>query len=402
MVTEPSVVVTGIGVASAVANGFNPFGLALLANKSGIKPVTRFDASPYRCTMAGEAADEGLCFPPQTPAHELKRMDRFIHLSLAAAYEAVLCSGNTTPLPPKGILYLGVGLGGLPNMEAGVRNHINKPIRLTSPYLIPSLIPNMGAAFIARSLEWDAPLHTYASACAGGLIAIDEAIGRLRSGNADWALAGGVEAVITPITWSGFEAMRALSPTGCSRPFAQNRNGMVPGEGAAIFFLETEKRALQRGAKIYGRIFPSGSVTDARAFISPEANALQEACRLALRHAGTDIPAAVIAQASGMRSGDEAELEALALLLGNCGTPVTSIKAHIGHTFAGSGPLNIAVALFAMQQGSLPGIYGTGNDSTEGRLNLLCKTTPWQPGPALVTAFGFGGIHAATVVAPWH
>lgn len=397
------IVITGIGLVSAAGNSYNQLGESLRHNKPGIRTITRFDASAYRCTVAGEAEYQNLSFPPGTPAHECKRMDRFVQIALSAAYNATGNAGLNMLLPERGVLCLGVGLGGLPNMEAGVVNHLNKPVRFTSPYLIPSLIPNMAACFIAQAFNWRAPVYTYASACAGGLVAIDEAIKQITSGRADWALAGGTEAVITPITWSGFEAMRALTRSNNCLPFDTRHNGMVPGEGAALFILETEKKALERGAVIHGVLHPAAQVTDPAAFVSPSATALQHTFEEALNNAGIQAPAAVFAQASGMRNSDESEATALCHLFGNKKIPVTSIKGHTGHTFAASGPLNIAAAIHAINYGYLPGIAGFERaDGAAAQLNLQQQTANWEPGPVLVSAYGFGGVHAALVISPYN
>lgn len=399
---ETAIAITGIGVASPLGNGFAAMGTSLSQNQCGLRSLTRFDAGQYHCRIAGETPDEGLILPRQDLRHEYKRMDRFVQLAYSAGAEALAGAGLSEEKTENAFLALGVGMGGLPNMEAGVKQHLLQSPRQTSPYLIPSLIPNMAMSFMARALNWTGDMRTYASACVSGIVALGEAMEKIKSGRAKWALAGGVEAVITPITWSGFEAMRALSRSNQVVPFAEKRDGMAPGEAAVMMVLESVETALERGAGIYGLLYEPGYTTQPEAFVSPGDEALKNVFEKALVHAGTDRPAAVMAQASGMRVGDELEARALEALPGGREIPVCSIKGHMGHSFAASGPLNIAAAIHAMESGALPPILGLGQEAAVGQLNYQREAGSWEKGPVLVSGFGFGGIHAAIIVSPFY
>jgi 3-oxoacyl-[acyl-carrier-protein] synthase II len=359
--------------------------------------------------LAAEVEDNYLKVEEGPFAHEIKRMDRFVRYALLAAEGAVADSGiqSTANAGDKAGLYIGVGMGGLPHIERGVIKQEDRGPRRISPYLIPSLIPNMATSMIAMDHRLSCPQYTIAGSCAGGSQAIGLAFQSIRNGGFEWALAGGTEAVITPITFSGFEAMRVLSPSHDSRstprPFDKSRDGMIVGEGAALFVLEDHVSAEARGAKIYAEL--RGYATWSRgshiALQSPDdmANCIRSALMDAgLR--GSDIDC-IYAQASGLKKGDGAELTALKSLFGSgdTGPAITSIKGHIGHTFAASGPFSLAALLGTLRENMVsPTLNLTGIEKEYLDMNLVRRPLSMAVRHGLINSAGFGGINASLVV----
>jgi len=403
------VVITGVGIVSPLGVCPGKYWESLKNGQSGIGPLTRFDGSRFSCRLAAEVEDNYLKVKEGPFAHEVKRMDRFVRYALLAAEGAVADSGiqAAANTGDKAGLYIGVGMGGLPHIESGVVKQEDRGPRRISPYLIPSLIPNMAASMIAMDYGLSCPQYTIAGSCASGSQAIGLAFQGIRSGGFEWALAGGAEAVITPITFSGFEALRALSPShhprSTPRPFDKSRDGMIVGEGAALFVLEDRVSAEARGANIYAEL--KGYATWSRgshiALQSPDDMA--NCMRLALVDSGlrdSDIDC-IYAQASGLKKGDGVELMALKSLLGNGNTrpAITSIKGHIGHTFAASGPFSLVALLGALRENLVsPTLNLTGTEKEYSDMNLVRQPLPMTVRHGLINSAGFGGINASLIV----
>jgi 3-oxoacyl-[acyl-carrier-protein] synthase II len=398
-----SVAVTGIGVVSSIGCIWEDFKANLFAGTSGIVPVTRFDTTLYKCKVAAEINAEHLVFPPYGKSIELKRMDLFVKYALCAAWQALEMSNDyhcRNQPGGAGLLAIGVGMGGLPHMEMGVERQRTLGPRFTSPYLIPSLIPNMASGFVARALEWNGIQTTIVAACASGTVAIGDAVEAIRNKRVKWALAGGTEAVITPITWSGFEAMHALTGEDNCRPFDTHRSGMVPGEAAVMLVLESIEDAIERDAPILGVVSGYGKAESIKAFVNPDPTCMQQVISTALYDADVNLPDGIIAQACGLIGGDKGEMEALRETVGNK-VRITGIKGQVGHTFAASGPLNVIAAIASFAYSRLPRIVGLQEpDYSSGPLDYCLDTGYWKPGPLVINSYGFGGIHAALVVSP--
>lgn len=403
-----AVVVTGVGVVSAVGNDWSSLREALREGRSGVGPVTRFDAGGHACRVAAEVAPAGLRAPTHL-RHEAERMDRFVTYALSAAGEALAqagLGGDDGP-PARGGVFVGVGMGGLPHVESGVTRQAALGPRKTHPYLIPSLVPNMAAGMVALGYGIDGPQMTFGSACSSGVQALGEAMWALRAGRLDWALAGGTEAVVTPITFSGFQAMRALTkrPAGeTPRPFDRRRDGMVVGEGAALFVLEPRERAQARAATVLGEIEGYASVSGAHGIALVSGAAGERCMRAALDDAGR-APAevdAVFARGAGLLRCDEEELRALRGVFGANGTrpAVTSPEGNLGHTFGASGPLALAAALGAMADQELPATLHC-DELPEGfeDVDVARARRPARLRRCLINTFGFGGANASLVCA---
>ncbi|MTJ80858.1 MAG: beta-ketoacyl-[acyl-carrier-protein] synthase family protein [Telmatospirillum sp.] len=399
------VVVTGFGLASALGNTPDRFWCRLLAGESGFRPISRFDPARHKSRLAAEADDRDLHFGKGALAFELARMASFVRFAVHAG-EAALEGAGLEPVreaADRGLIAVGAAMGGLPNIEAGVLRQEDRGPGKTTPFLIPSLIPGMAAGMLALRPGFQGPQQTLGGACAAGRLAIAHLFQAIRRGDCDWGLAGGAEAVTTPITFSGFEAMNALSlasgPDGAPRPFDRRRDGFMVGEGAALLVLEEWGRARARGAPVLGEILGAASVTGGTDIVTPDAASADRSMRLALADAGREAGeiGGLFAQGSGVVRGDAAELEAVARLLPR--VAVTSIKAQVGYTFAANGPLSLVAALMSLQNGVLPGIptfESPDPDSPDLRILAAPRTCPLRT--CMVNAHGFGGVHSTLVV----
>ncbi|HAE46495.1 MAG: hypothetical protein CMO30_11895 [Tistrella sp.] len=410
-----AVAVTGIGCVTAFGLGRDVLDDALAAGRVAAAPVTRFDPARFACRIAAEVPEPSLRFARDHLSHELERMSLFVRLAVHASMAALGADPAVTGRPRlpegRGLIAMGVAMGGLPHIEQGVLKQERAGPRKTTPFLIPSLIPNMAASMTALRLGFEGPQVTLAGACASGTQAIGHALAELRAGRIDWALAGGSEAVTTPITWSGFEAMHALSRGGAgegagegpaARPFDGARDGMICGEAAAMLLLHRADAG--DGRAVLGRIL--GYATNSGA---PDLTRIPDreglACmRLALEDAGVDPTdlGAVMAQASGMITGDAIEAAAIAELTGSHRPPVTSVKGATGYVFAANGPVSTVAALGALSRGRLPPVAGFRAPSEDTACIDVVAGAPRDidPGrPVLVNSFGFGGINASLVVA---
>ncbi len=343
-------------------------------------------------------------------------MSAFVRYALFAADRALEDSGLTPgtatdrraqELPPGGAVFLGVAMGGLPSIEAGVLKQERQGVRKTSPFLIPSLIPSMAASVIALRHGIGEEQTTIAGACASGCQALGQAMRAIQSGARTWALAGGAESVTTPITYSGFEAMNALSrcddPASTPRPFDRDRDGMIVGEAAAVFVLEDRAHAEARGAMIHGELtgFATNSGCEDITDISTPHIMRCMTSALADASMGPDAIDCVFAQASGMRQGDAAELEAIRSVTdGARRKPVlTSIKGHAGYMFAANGPMNLAGALMALRHQTVPATANfVRTDPSFSDIDIAGEARATEVSRCLINAFGFGGINASLVV----
>lgn len=399
------VVVTGIGVVSALGLTAAEVWDRLLRKESGLKPISRFDAGRFGSRLAGEVDEAKLALRRGAYDFEMRRMASFVRFAVhsgEAALEDARFRFDAAGSEAGGI-FLGVAMGGLPNIEAGVLRQESRGPAKTSPFLIPSLIPSMAAGMLAMRCAFAGPQFTFAGACAAGGQAIGAAMDAIRRGERDWALAGGSEAVTTPITFSGFEAMHAVSlggdPDTAPRPFDRRRDGFIVGEGAAVFLLESLERARRRGAAIYGEIRGAATTSGALDLTVQSPSAIMRCMAGALRDAGL-APAeigAIYAQASGMVRGDDVELEAIGGVFGPKAPPLTSIKAHTGYTFAANGPLNVMAALMALRTGTLSPTRNHAEPEADWA-DVATTARPLAADHCLINAFGFGGVNSSLVV----
>jgi 3-oxoacyl-[acyl-carrier-protein] synthase II len=409
------VVITGMGVVCPLGATVDELWQGLIAGRSGVGPVTRFDPSRFRCRHAAQIDDAGVRFAPGPLDFELARMTAFVRNAVFAADRALddsclaRASGEAAAgaWPPGGAIFLGVAMGGLPAIEAGVLRQEQLGPRKTTPLLIPSLIPNMAASMIALRHRIEQPQTTVSGACASGSQALGHAMRAIQSGTCTWALAGGTEAVTTPITYSGFEAMRALSPCAepdaTPRPFDRRRDGMIVGEAAAVFVLEDRGHAEARGAAIHGELTGYATTSGGDAIAGSTAGAIARCMAVALADAALDPGAidCVFAHASGMARGDAAELEAIRAVMPATGRApiVTSIKGHIGYTFAATGPMNLASAVLALRHQRVPPTRNFEQaDAPFVDMAIAREPRQAEVRHCLINTYGFGGINANVIV----
>ncbi|MFP5343053.1 MAG: beta-ketoacyl-ACP synthase II [Candidatus Limnocylindria bacterium] len=410
------IIVTGMGMVTAVGNDVPTTWANLLAGCSGIGPVTAFDPSRLTARIAGEVKD----FDASNvlDRKDQRRTDRYIQLGLVAAREAMDAAGLPARLEgdlaeATGVI-LGTGLGGVGTLTEGISiNAVRGPDRI-SPFLIPMGIPNTGAGQIAINFGMTGPNFATVSACASGGHGIGEASEIIRRGDADMMLAGGAEAGVWEPLLGGFAAMRALStrnddPQAASRPFDAGRDGFVVGEGSGIVVLEALDHALARGAAPLAELVGYGATADASHITLPAPGGMGavRAARRALEKAGltpADIDH-VNAHATSTPEGDKAELQAIRTIFGEDAgrVAVTANKSMLGHTLGAAGAIEAIATILAMRDGRIPptinlldpdpmgdGLDLTPNVATERSITY-----------AMSNSFGFGGQNTTLIFRRW-
>ena len=405
------VVVTGMGLVSPLGNTVEELWQGLLAGCSAVRPVTRFDASRFSCRLAAEVASFELPAQGGPYLHEMGQMDRFIQYALAASAAAL--DASRLPLDrlaadPGGV-YLGVAMGGLGTLEEGFLQQEAAGPQATNPYLIPATVPNTAAGLLALMYGFEGPQYTLVGGCASGIQAIGQAMESIRNGSASWALAGGSEAVITPLTFSGFQAMGILTPaTGpkpAPRPFDRGRDGMVIGEGAGMLVLENRDAALERGAPVLAELtgYATSSVISHAFFQCSDSTA--RCMQRTLDDAaigGADLD--FVYGHSGGLAGDINELKAIRRICGDGGgdgggPAVTSIKGHIGYSFAAGGPLDAIAAILALTEQRLsPTLNFTAPEPELSAIDIVDRPRSRRLRHGLINSFGLGGVNACLLV----
>jgi 3-oxoacyl-[acyl-carrier-protein] synthase II len=406
------VVVTGMGVLTALGKDVPTTWQAMVEGRSGIGPITSFDPSRLQCRIAGEVKDFDASHI--LDKKDVRRTDRYIQFGIVAARQAMDQAGLPARLEGEdaercGVIY-GTGLGGVGTLVDGISiNALRGPDRI-SPFFIPMGIPNVGAGQIAISFGMTGPNFTPVSACATGGHAIGEAWETIRRDDADVMIAGGAEAGIREPLVGGFDSMHALSrrnddPEGASRPFDQGRDGFVPGEGAGALVLEELEHARARGATIFAELVGYGATADASHITLPAPGGIGavRAARRAMEKAGIgpDEIAHVNAHATSTPEGDKAELQAIRTLFGERAgeVSVTSNKSMIGHTLGAAGAIEAIVTIQTIREGCVPPTVNlTDPDPVGEGLDLTPNTASRRDVEiALSNSFGFGGQNAALI-----
>ena len=414
--TGRRVVVTGMGVLTAIGNDVPTAWEALLAGRSGVRTVETFDPSRLNVRVAAEV--QGFDSSHVLDRKDQRRTDRYIQFGLVAAREAMDQAG--LPARLEGSLaertgaILGTGLGGVSTLYDGfTTNALRGPDRI-SPFLIPMGIPNVGAGQIAINYGMTGPNFATVSACATGGHAIGEASETIRRDDADIMLAGGSEACILEVLLGGFGAMRALStrnddPAAASRPFDKGRDGFVCGEGAGVLVLEELEHAVARGAAPLAELVGYGATADASHITLPAPGGMGavRAARRALEKAGLT-PADVQhvnAHATSTPEGDKAELQAIKTIFGDhAGSlSITANKSMIGHTLGAAGAIEAITTVLAIRDGRVPPTINLTDPDPEAEgLDLTPNTAAsCDIRVALSNSFGFGGQNTALVFQRW-
>jgi 3-oxoacyl-[acyl-carrier-protein] synthase II len=403
------VVVTGLGIISPVGIGIESFWSNLLDGKSGIGPVTKFDASEMSTKIAGEVKDFNAS--DYIDKKEAKRMDLYTQYAVSAAKMAVEDSGldlEKTDLNRMAVI-LGSGIGGLYTMEEQCRVLVDKGPKRISPFLVPMMIVNMAAGQISITLGAKGPNYAVVSACASGTNAVGDAFNLIQRGSADIAVTGGTEASITPLGFAGFCSMKAMStrndePTKASRPFDRDRDGFVMGEGSVILILESLEHAQKRGAKIYAEVLGYGASADAHHITAPapEGEGAARAMSIAIRDAGLrpeDIDY-INAHGTSTDLNDKYETLAIKQVFGEHAKSVlvSSTKSMTGHLLGAAGALELAVLALAISDNKVPPTINYENPDPECDLDYVPNVyRDKEVNFALSNSLGFGG-HNATVV----
>lgn len=404
------VVVTGLGLVSPVGIGVEESWSALVAGKSGIGPITLFDASTYPTRIAGEVKG----FDPTRfmDRKEARRNDRFIQFALAAADMAMKDSGldMSKEDPVRVGAIVGAGIGGLGTIEDEHKTLLEKGVRKIGPFFIPSLIINLAPGQISMKYGMKGPNFSPVSACATGNHSIGDAMLYIERGLADVIIAGGCEATITPLGIGGFCAARALSerndaPEKASRPFDKGRDGFVAGEGAGLLVLEEYEHARKRGAKIYAELAGYGASADAYHITAPaeggEGGA--RAVRMALQDAGVAPEQVGYVNTHGTSTpvGDVAECQGIKRVFGEHakqGLMVSSTKSMTGHLLGGAGGLEAVVTVLALARGVLPPTINVDEQDPECDLDVIPNTArEVRVDVAVSNSFGFGGTNAVVL-----
>ena len=405
------VAVTGLGLVSPVGIGNAANWEALLAGKSGVGPITRFDASPFTCRIAAEVKG----FDPSLfiEKKEIKKMDTFIHFAMAAARFAMEDSG--IPVHDQNrerfAVVVGSGIGGLPLIEKTQREFVesgNSP-RVISPFFITGLIVNEAAGNISIKYGLKGPNLATATACTTGAHAIGEAYRKIQYGEADAAIAGGTESVMTPLAVGGFAVMRALStrnddPQHASRPWDRGRDGFVIGEGAGLVILEEMEAAKKRGARIYCELVGYGLSGDAYHIAAPseDGDGPARVMRNALEDAGINPEEVDYINAHGTSTpaGDKVETMAVKVVFGAHArkVAVSSTKSMTGHLLGAAGGLETAICALAVEDQVMPPTTNYETPDPECDLDYVPNVARSAPiRYALSNAFGFGGTNGSLV-----
>ncbi len=405
------VVVTGLGCVSPVGNTVDTAWANLLAGKSGIANITRFDASGINCHFAGEVKD--LDLDQYIAPKEARAMDKFIHYGIAAAVQAVQDSGLATgeALSEEDATRIGVvigsGIGGLPLIEDMHSEYLNKGARRISPFFVPASIINMISGHVSMRYGFKGPNLAVVTACTTGLHSIGEAGRHIEYGDADVMIAGGAESCMSPLGVGGFASMRALStrnddPATASRPWDKDRDGFVLGEGAGVLVLEEYEHAKKRGAKIYAELGGYGLSADAGHMTAPNMDGPRRAMLSALRNAGVNPDQVDYLNAHGTSTplGDVNETNAIKAALGDHAkkTVVNSTKSMTGHLLGGAGGIESVFTALAVYHQKSPPTINIFNQDPECDLDYCANTArDMKIDVALKNNFGFGGTNGALV-----
>jgi 3-oxoacyl-[acyl-carrier-protein] synthase II len=382
------VAVTGMGVLASCGIGIDAFwdGLQRPA-PAGERRIPDFDPTAW------------------FGAKEVRRVDRFAQFSVAAADMALIDAGEIGVDPDRAGVIFATGVGGLESLEEQIAVYMEKGARRVSPFLIPMMMANAGAANVSMRAGWHGPCETIATACAAGTHAIAAAARLIAMGRCDAAIGGGAEAAMTGVGIAAFTNMTALSSTGESRPFDARRNGFVCAEGAGALILEELDHARRRGARIYAEVLGAASTADAHHITAPApgGNGAAACMELALADAqvAPEHVGHINAHGTSTPLNDFAESQAIEKVFGSSGPPVTSTKGVTGHALGGAGAIEAVATALAIDRRLIPPTAGYEQPDPDIQLDIVHgKARPWEPAPSLSNSFGFGGHNGCLVIGP--
>lgn len=403
------VVITGLGWATSMGNDVTRVWQELLAGKSGIRPIQRFNVDNYEVKFGGEISD---WTPHNVDRREAKRLDRFAQFALNASIDAVNDAGidfaNENPWRCGSII--GTGIGGIEEFEAGHRKLMEKGPDRLSPFMVPKLMCNAGSGNVSIHFGLQGPNNAVASACASAAHAIGDACNMIRHNAADLMITGGSEAALTPLGLGCFIALKALSkrndtPEQASRPFDADRDGFILSEGAGIILLEDYEHAKARGAEIYAEVLGYGQSADGTHITAPDeqgrgaAHAMQRA--LEDGQLNTDQISYINAHGTSTQLGDIAETRAIKRLFGDEAykIPVSSSKSMTGHLLGASGGVEAIISALAIKHNVAPPTINYDAADDECDLDYIPNTArELEVKTAMSNSFGFGGHNVALVL----
>ncbi len=406
---ERRVVITGLGVISAIGVGKDALWQGVLEGRRGVRRITRFDPAPFSSRIAAEV-DTGAFDPlDYMDAKRARRLDRFSQFGLVASRMAVDDARLDLEREDRGRVgvFLGSALGGVAYAEEQHGDYAVHGLRAVSPMLALAVFGGAAGANIAMDLGAAGPSIANANSCASGTIAVGEAFRTVARGDADIVVAGAAEAPLAPLTFGAFAIIRALStrnddPAAASRPFDRDRDGFVMAEGAGVLVLEELGHAVRRDAPIYGEVLGFGATNDAYHMTAPRPGGAEaaRAAALALDDAGllpTDIDY-IAAHASATALGDAAEVAAITQVFGEHARriPVSATKGMHGHALGATGAIELAITALALRHEMLPATVNLCHpDPESGLVYVRDRPLPYRATHVLKNSFGFGGINAA-------
>ncbi|HET6914559.1 MAG TPA: beta-ketoacyl-ACP synthase II [Acidimicrobiales bacterium] len=385
------VAVTGVGVVAPCGTGREAFWNGLLGPApDGLRRVVDLDATSV--------------YGPK----DIRRVDRFTQFAAVAADEAISDAGGVAAFgadPDRTAVIVGTGVGGIETLEEQIQVRLERGARRVSPFLVPMMMGNRGAADISMRYGFRGPCETTVTACAAGTHSVGNGARLVATGRCDVAIAGSAEAAMTETSIAGFSNMTALSTSGVSMPFDARRDGFVMGEGGAILVLEEYERAVARGARIYAEVLGAASTADAHHITAPapEGTGAVTCMELALADAGINPGDVTHVNAHGTSTpaNDLAESQAIVKVFGTPGPAVTSIKGITGHSLGAAGSLEAVALALTIERGVIPPTVGLSEQDPEINIDVVTgKAREWEPAPALSNSFGFGGHNGTLVMAP--
>jgi len=405
------VLITGMGMVTCLGAGVDANWQSLIAGRSGIRPITLFDATSYQTRIAGEVDGN---FDPEGRVNpkELRRLDRYQQFALVAAGEAMSDAGLDYPPenPYRSGVVVGSGMGGLETIEEGVRSVTTKGPKGAHPLLIPKAVINLASGILAIKYGFRGPNFGIVNACTSGTSAVGEAFRIVREGRADVMMTGGAEAVVTKLAVASFNALRALStrndePERASRPFDLRRDGFVISEGAGILILESEEHCAKRGAKVHGEIIGYGSTDDGYHLVMPDpsADGAYWCMKQALEDAGVQTEQIGYINAHGTSTDLNDKMETLAIkrLFNKSawGVAISSTKSMTGHLIGAAGAVEAIYTVMAMKNGIVPPTINLEERDPECDLDYTPnKAVQRDLDYALSNSFAFGGQNACLVL----
>ena len=412
------VVVTGMGIASPLGVGVEHVWRRLIAGESGIGAIQSFDTTDLPAKIAGQVpagmrSEGGLTLGEWIPVKDQKKMDRFIHLALVAATEAVEDSGwlpaDDEDREATGVM-IGSGIGGLQTIFEASRLVLEGKVKRLSPFFIPSALINLASGHLSIKYGFKGPNHSAVTACATGVHAIGDAMRLIKLGDADVMVAGGAEAAVCELGIGGFSASRALStafndtPARASRPWDRDRDGFVMGEGAGVVVLEEMEHARARGAKIYGEVVGYGLSGDAYHITAPAEghDGAYRAMRAAFKNGGIAPSDVQYVNAHGTSTplGDDLELEAVERFFGEAanGLAMSSTKSAVGHLLGAAGAVESIFSLLAIRDRVAPPTLNLDEPSRASVVNRVAHSAQERGIDCVLSnSFGFGGTNASII-----